>query len=200
MMRRVNPLVCVRHADDDPTISKQWGLYAADEGLHSRLFAKDLRVLGVSDETLYGTRPLFATEMLVGFCYQTLADRRDLGGLASIAHAYYVETVSSWTWPGMLDRMEQLLGRDCLKGHRAHVALDHREDHPGMVWNLCMRLVKTPADEALFEQYLRKLHSLLFAYMIEVGEVVKGGKPEALPIPAAVVQGLHTARPVAAAT
>ncbi|HEX7773897.1 MAG TPA: hypothetical protein VF435_15860, partial [Pyrinomonadaceae bacterium] len=37
MMRRVNPLACVRVAVDDPILCKQWGLYAADEGLHGRL-------------------------------------------------------------------------------------------------------------------------------------------------------------------
>src|SRR4051794_6158116 len=40
MMRKINPLACVRVSDSDPILCKQWGLYAADEGLHGRLFAK----------------------------------------------------------------------------------------------------------------------------------------------------------------
>lgn len=171
MMRRINPLACVRVAADDPVLCKQWGLYAADEGLHGRLFAKDLHAVGVTDEEIYSTRPLFATELLAGYLYQTLADEGPLGVISS---AYYVETVSGWTQPAWLDGMEAHVGREATRGARAHLTLDEKEGHIDLAWNMCMSLVKTPADEERFKAHLVKLHSLFVAYVIEVSQVVAG--------------------------
>lgn len=171
MMRRINPLASVRVAVDDPILCKQWGLYAADEGLHGRLFAKDLHALGITEEELYGTKPLFATELLAGYLYQTLADEGPLGVIAS---AYYVESVSGWTQPSWLDAMEAYVGHEATRGARAHLALDEKEGHIDLAWNMCMRLVKTPEDEERFKQHLVKLHGLFVAYVVEVSQVVAG--------------------------
>jgi hypothetical protein len=171
MMRRINPLACVRLAADDPVLCKQWGLYAADEGLHGRLFAKDLHAIGITDEMIYGTKPLFATELLAGYLYQTLADE---GALGVIASAYYVETVSGWTQPAWLDGMEAHVGHEATRGARAHLTLDEKEGHIDLAWNMCMSLVKTPEDEERFKQHLVKLHSLLVAYVLEVSQLVAG--------------------------
>src|SRR5689334_6122548 len=59
LMRKINPLGCIKAAALDPLLCKKWGLYAADEGLHSRMFARDLHTLGVGDDTIYATPPLF---------------------------------------------------------------------------------------------------------------------------------------------
>lgn len=169
LMRKINPLACVRVASVDPILCKQWGLYAADEGLHGRLFAKDLHTLGVTDEEIYGTKLLFATELLAGYLYQTLADE---GPLAVISSGYYVESVSGWTQPAWLDGMEKHVGHEATRGARAHLSLDGKEGHIDLAWNMCMRLVKTPADEERFKQHLVKLHSLFVAYVLEVTQLV----------------------------
>jgi hypothetical protein len=169
MMRKINPLACVRSSDLDPVLCKQWGLYAADEGLHGRLFAKDLHVLGVKDEEIYGTKPLFATELLAGYLYQTLADEGPLGVVSS---AYYVESVSAWTQPAWLEGMEKIVGREATRGARSHLGIDDTDHHVDLAWNMCMRLVKTPEDRMRFKRHLVRLHSLLVAYTIEVAGVV----------------------------
>jgi hypothetical protein len=169
MMRKINPLACVRVSDIDPILCKQWGLYAADEGLHGRLFAKDLHTVGVTDEEIYSTRPLFATELLAGYLYQTLADEGPLGVISS---AYYVETVSAWTQPAWLDGMASVVGAEATGGARSHLGIDEHDHHVDLAWNMCMRLVKTAEDRARFEKHLVRLHSLLVAYVIEVAAVV----------------------------
>lgn len=169
MMRKVNPLACVRASDIDPVLCKQWGLYAADEGLHGRLFAKDLHTVGVTDEEIYSTRPLFATELLAGYLYQTLADEGPLGVIAS---AYYVETVSAWTQPKWLEGMAQVVGAEATRGARSHLGIDEHDHHVDLAWNMCMRLVKTPESRAAFKRHLVRLHSLFVAYVIEVAAVV----------------------------
>ena len=171
LMRKINPLACVRVAEADPILCKQWGLYAADEGLHGRLFAKDLHVLGVTDEEIYGTKLLFATELLAGYLYQTLADEGPLGVIAS---AYYVETISACTQPAWLDDMEKIVGHEATRGARSHLGIDEKDGHVDLAWNMCMRLVKTPADEERFKQHVVKLHSLFVAYVLEVSRLAAG--------------------------
>jgi hypothetical protein len=168
LMRRVNPLVCTKVAATDPVLCKQWGLYAADEGLHSRMFAKDLHALGVGDEMIYSTPPLFATELLSGYLYHTLEAE---GALAVLASAYYVESISDKTQPAWLDNIEKHLGELYTRGSRAHLQLDEIESHVDLAWNMCMRLVHTPEDEKRFVEHVVKLHCLLGAYVIEVLDV-----------------------------
>lgn len=169
MMRKINPLASVRASQIEPVLCKQWGIYAADEGLHGRLFAKDLHVLGVTDEEIYTTPPLFATELLAGYCYQTLEEDGPLGVVSS---AYYVETVSAWTQPAWLDGMEKIVGREATRGSRSHLGIDDTDHHVDLAWNMCMRLVATDEDKARFKRHLVRLHSLFVAYVIEVAGVV----------------------------
>jgi len=165
LMRAVNPLVCTKIAAVDPVLCKQWGLYAADEGLHGRVFAKDLHAVGVTDKEIYATPPLFSTELLSGYLLHTLDKGDALGVLAS---AYYVESVSAKTQPGWLSNIELHIGEKCTRGSRAHLGLDEKERHVDLAWNMCMRLVKTPEEESQFITHVMKLHSLLSAYVVEI--------------------------------
>jgi Iron-containing redox enzyme len=168
LMRGVNPLVCTKVAASDPVLCKQWGLYAADEGLHGRMFARDLHTIGVSDEEIYATPPLFSTELLSGWLYHTLEQGDPLAVLAS---AYYVESVSDKTQPAWLENIERHIGEKATRGSRAHLSLDEKESHVDLAWNMCMRLVKTPEDEKRFLDHVLKLHSLLSAYVVEILEL-----------------------------
>ncbi len=168
MMRAVNPLVCAKIAAIDPILCKQWGLYAADEGLHGRMFARDLHAIDIADEEIYSTPPLFSTELLSGYLYHTLAQE---DALAVLASAYYVESISKKTQPVWLNNIEKHIGEKCTRGSRAHLNLDEKEGHIDLAWNMCMRLISTPEDEKRFVGYVLKLHSLLSAYVVEVMEL-----------------------------
>ena len=169
LMRKVNPLACVRVSNIDPILCKQWGIYAADEGLHGRLFAKDLHELGVTDEEIYSTPILFATELLAGYLYHTLTEEGPLGVITS---AYYVESVAGMTQPTWLEGMEKIVGRNATRGAHSHLNIDEKDGHVDLAWNMCMRLVKTPEDDARFKQHIIKNHSLFVAYAIEVATLV----------------------------
>jgi hypothetical protein len=173
LMRRINPMVCSAVAASDPVLCKQWGLYAADEGLHGRLFAQDLHTLGVADDTIYNTRPLFATELLSGYLLHTLQTE---GAMGVVASAYYVETVSERTQPRWLENIERHTGPQATRGSRAHLKIDEKQGHVDLAWNMCMRLVETSADEERFVEHVQKLHGLLSAYVVEVLNLTIGGK------------------------
>jgi hypothetical protein len=187
LMRGVNPLVCTKIAASDPVLCKQWGLYAADEGLHGRMFARDLHAVGIADEEIYSTPPLFSTELLSGWLYHTLEQDDPLAVLAS---AYYVESVSDKTQPAWLENIERHIGERCTRGSRAHLSLDEKESHVDLAWNMCMRLVKTPEDEKRFVSHVLKLHSLLAAYVVEVLELTVMQKEEAAAQSAAARQSV----------
>ncbi len=190
LMRRINPIVCTIAAKLDPVLCKQWGLYAADEGLHDRMFARDLLSAGLKEDQIYETPLMFATELLAGYLYYTLENE---GPLATVASAYYVESISAKTQPQWIKHMEERLGDGALRGSQAHLDQDREEGHIDLAWNMCMRLVKTPADEARFISHVRKLHALLSAYLTELHLSVFEKQDDLPAVPISAVQIAATA-------
>jgi hypothetical protein len=190
LMRAVNPLVCNLLAKIDPVLCKQYGVYGADEGLHDRMFARDLVAVGLTEDEIYNTEPLFSTQLLIGWLHYTIKNNDPL---ATIASAYYVESMSIATQPAWIEKMERHLGSGALKGSRAHVNQDIQEGHIDVSWNMCMRLVKTKQDEAVFIAHIRKNHSLFIAYLLEICTVVFDGKSEEGHVSSGAVRAYHDA-------
>ncbi|MFD6983835.1 hypothetical protein ACFWAX_24455, partial [Streptomyces sp. NPDC059956] len=130
-----------------------------------RMFAGDLHKVGMTDEEIYAIRPTFATELLNGYFYYTMATE---GPLAAMISGFYLEYIAGKTQPDWLDIMEQHVGADKTKGARAHLALDDDDDHVDMVWNLIMRVIKDESDEERFVEHLIKINSLFVSYFVEV--------------------------------
>ncbi|WP_327306638.1 hypothetical protein OG730_26840 [Streptomyces sp. NBC_01298] len=165
LKRAVDPLIANYWATRDPQLCKEWGLYGAEEGRHDRMFAGDLHKVGMTDEEIYAIRPTFATELLNGYFYYTMATE---GPLAAMISGFYLEYIAGKTQPDWLDIMEQHVGADKTKGARAHLALDDDDDHVDMVWNLIMRIIEDEADEERFVEHLIKINSLFVSYFVEV--------------------------------
>ena len=165
LKRAIDPIVANYWASRDPQLSKEWGLYGAEEGRHDRMFAGDLHKVGMSDAEIYKTKPTFATELLNGYFYYTLAVE---GPMASMISGFYLEYMAGKTQPDWLDVMEKHVGADKTKGARAHLALDDDDDHIDMVWNMTMRMVENEEDEERFIDHLIKINSLFVSYFVEV--------------------------------
>jgi hypothetical protein len=165
LKRAVDPLISNYWATRDPQLCKEWGLYGAEEGRHDRMFAGDLKLVGMTDEEIYSTKPTFATELLNGYFYYTLATE---GPLASMVSGFYLEYVAGRTQPDWLDAMEVHVGKEKTKGARAHLALDEDDEHVDMVWNMIMRQIKTEEDEERFVEHLIKINALFVSYFVEV--------------------------------
>lgn len=165
LKRAVDPLIANYWATRDPQLCKEWGLYGAEEGRHDRMFAGDLLKIGMIEEEIYSTRPTFATELLNGYFYYTLATE---GPLAAMVSGFYLEYMATKTQPDWLDIMEQHVGTDNTKGARAHVAFDIDDDHTDMVWNMIMRVIETEEDEERLIEHLIKINALFVSYFVEV--------------------------------
>jgi hypothetical protein len=195
LKRAVDPLIANYWASRDSQLCKEWGLYGAEEGRHDRMFARDLHDVGMTDEEIYATKPTFATELLNGYFYYTLATE---GPLASMISGFYLEFVAGKTQPQWLDGMEKHIGKEKTKGARTHLAHDIEDGHVDMAWNMIMRVIKTADDEQKFIEHLIKINALFVSYFVEVsqGALMQHARAEekAMVTPvAAIITALETA-------
>lgn len=155
----------------DPVTAKEWAEYTDDEMLHDRLFLADLQKVGVSTDEVYGTDPFLATKLLNGYFLYCL--EYEGTPLAAITSSYFLEFTTRKTQPDWLDSLDQSLGREKLKGARAHVNFDIQQDHTGDVWNVLMTLVKTEADEARLLQHFDHIYQLFAMYFVEAYDATR---------------------------
>ena len=162
----------------DPFAAQKWSKYTEEEMLHDRLFLKDLKNMGVSEDTVYGTDPLLATKLLQGYLYYTIEHEGPRGLLCK---SYFVEYTTKKTqalWNGNIKRS---LGEQAVKGAEAHLNYDLEEDHSTDVWNTLMAVVKTPEDEARVLYHLEVYYGLFIAYFNELASSTRAQVGERMP-------------------
>jgi len=146
--------------------AKKWAEYLEDEMLHGNMFGKDLEnMTGISMDDIYAHEPFLSTKLLNGYFYYTLEHE---GPMAALASAYFLENFSRKTQPDWLDNLEEIFGKDNLKGARAHVSYDIEVDHVDFVWNVLKSTVHNPDDAHKLVEHIRVLFSLFAAYFIEL--------------------------------
>ena len=171
LKRAVDPLIANYWSTRDDDLCREWGLYGAEEGLHTKLFSKDLEKLGMTREEVSDTPPTFATELLNGYFYYTMQVEDPL---ASMVSGFYLETVADRTQPRWLDSIEQHLDHGMTKGQRAHLAIDETDEHAEMVWNMINRRINSQEDRDRFKQHLVKINALFTAYFVEMTMMMVG--------------------------
>jgi hypothetical protein len=165
--KRVIDAHVIRHFTlTDPKCAKVWCNYTDDEMLHDRLFLGDLTRIGTPEEEVYGTDPTLATKLLNGYFLYCLEFENS--PMAAIASSYFLEYTTRKTQPDWLDNLEQRLGRDKVKGARAHVNQDIEEEHTDVVWETLMATVDGPEDEQKLFQHFENLFQLFCMYFTEL--------------------------------
>lgn len=150
----------------DPVNAKAWAHYADDEMLHDVLFAADLAKVGVPKDEIYSTEPMLATKLLTGYLQYGL--EYEGTPLALITSVYFVEYVTTRTQPMWLDNLEKVLGKERIKGQRAHVGTDLNDQHDDFVWQVLESLVKDEADEQRMLGHMADIARLWQLYFIEL--------------------------------
>ncbi|MEU5420098.1 iron-containing redox enzyme family protein [Streptomyces sp. NPDC020667] len=165
--KRTLDALALRHwTKTDPATAKKWAHYTEDEMLHDVLFAADLAKVGVTKEEIYATEPLLSTKLLTGYLQYGL--EYEDSPLALVASVYFVEYTTTRTQPSWLDNLEKTLGRDKIKGQRAHVGTDLDDDHDDFVWDVLAGLVRTPDDERRTLAHLKDIYQLWQLYFLEL--------------------------------
>ena len=170
MKRTIDALTIHYFTKTNPQLAKVWAKYTEDEMLHDTLFAKDLEKIGVQKEEIYKTEPMFTTKLLQGYFYYGL--EHEGWPLASLCSSYFIEYTTQKTQPKWLDNLETTLGKDKIKGQRAHVNHDLEDDHTDFVWDVITKLVKFPEDEQKVFSHLSNVYRLFEAYFNELYQTV----------------------------
>jgi hypothetical protein len=176
MKRVIDGLTIHYFTKHDPRLAKKWCQYTEDEMLHDSMFLADLERLGATREQVYGTEPFLATKLLQGYFYYGL--EHEGRPLASLSSSYFIEYTSSRTQGKWLDNVEKSLGKEAVKGSRAHVDHDDDDDHVDFVWDVLTSFVKTKADEEKIVSHLKNVYHLFMMFFIELHNTVFDKKPE----------------------
>jgi hypothetical protein len=169
MKRTIDGLTITYFTRHDPVLAKKWCQYTEDEMLHDRMFASDLDKVGVSKDEIYSQEPLLSTKLLQGYFYYGL--EHEGRPLASLCSSYFIETTSQKTQPKWLDHIETVLGKDKIKGQRAHVNHDADDDHVDFVWDVLMTFVKDEDDARQVFAHLDNVYELFCMYFRELHAV-----------------------------
>jgi hypothetical protein len=164
--RTVDALAIRYFTKVDPEAAKLWAHYTDDEMLHDKLFAADLAKVGVERDEIYATEPMLATKLLTGYLQYGI--EYEGTPLALIASVYFVEYTTTRTQPDWLNNLEKSLGKDKIKGQRAHVGTDLNDQHDDFVWGVLETLIKTPADEEKVLRHLEDIYCLWQMYFLEL--------------------------------
>ena len=189
--RTIDALALQYFTKVDPVAAKKWAHYTDDEMLHDKLFAADLAKVGVEKASIYATEPLLSTKLLTGYLQYGI----EFEGtpLALITSVYFVEYTTTRTQPKWLDNLEESLGRDKIKGQRAHVGTDLDDHHDDFVWGVLETLVPDAAAEDRVMLHLQEICRLWQMYFLElhqltVDPLTQIALPAPLPVPVPELQ------------
>ena len=166
MKRTIDALTIHYFTKRAPRLAKRWSEYTADEMLHDELFAADLAQVGVTRDAIYSTTPMLATKLLQGYFYYGL--EHEGIPLASLCSSYLIEYASLKTQPALIDNVERLLGAQCVKGQRAHLAHDDHDNHTDFVWDVLVQTACLPHDAARILDHVRHVYQLFEMYYREL--------------------------------
>jgi hypothetical protein len=158
-------------ARSNPRAAQKWAGYAEEEMLHDKLFLKDLKSLGVAEESVYRTEPLLSTRLLQGYLYYTLEHE---GPRGLVSKAYFLEYTTLKTQGLWNQNVKQSLGERAVRGANAHLAIDQNDGHSSDVWNVLMELTQTPEDEERVLGHMRMYCGLFTAYFHELAGRFQG--------------------------
>jgi hypothetical protein len=176
MKRTIDALAIHYFTKRDPRLAKKWCQYAEDEMLHDAMFFADLERLGMTREEVYKTEPFLATKLLQGYFYYGL--EHEGAPLANISSSYFIEYISDRTQRKWLANVEKSLGKDAVKGSRAHTEHDEEDDHLSFVWDVLSSFIKTKADEEKIVDHIKNVYHLFMMFFIELHNAVIEKKKE----------------------
>jgi hypothetical protein len=163
----------------NPFAAQKWCSYTEQVMLHDRLFLKDLKSIGVSEETVSGTDPLIATKLLQGYLYYTIEHEGPCGILSKSYFVEYITRKAQAVWSSNARHVV-----DGPAGAEVHLDHEQEHDHSAHAWNVLMAVVRTPEDEARVLYHLEVYCGLFIAYFNELASKVDGSLPP--PDPAGV--------------
>lgn len=153
-------------------LAQKLARYLEEEYGHDAMFLQDARRLGLSREEALSTPPFFATDLLIGFLYHSI----DVDGpMPTMVWNWFVEWYSDRYNERITCKAEEHLGRDVVRGARAHLAFDEDEGHVELMFSTVADVVRSGRDAEKVKQYLVRFVRLVGMYFQELHDATIGG-------------------------
>jgi hypothetical protein len=165
MTSRVDAIALARMIDEDYEAAAIWAKYAAEELTHDRLFLRDLRRHGYTEQAVLSIPPFRATFALVRYLTRQI---HDIGSIAAVAYSIYAEWSSSRYSTMVVSKAGQSFGDDHVRGSRAHLGIDENEDHYERMLEVASRLLPRHRRDVL-NGLIEAIGMLLRDYYRELG-------------------------------
>lgn len=139
--------------------------YLVEEYGHDKLFQKDLRHFGLSDEEIENTSPFITTHMLMD--YMKGAIDRD-GAIPTIVWNYFVEHYSDLYNQNITTKAAEVFGSDKVSGSQGHLDIDEAKDHVGLMTSLLTLGITNQDELKKANQYMKTFIYLIGLYFDEL--------------------------------
>ena len=136
---RTDALALSAMIGEDYDAARLWADYVQEEMCHDRLYLRDLARHGINLETVAATPPFASTQLLIAWLEQQIAR---LGSLPAVAYSVFVEWNSKRASPMAAERAAAAFGEDHVKGAMAHIAIDQRDRHDDMMFEIAEGVIE----------------------------------------------------------
>lgn len=166
-------------AREDYRAARLWGEYIEEEMNHDKLYLADLEQHGIDEAQVVSTPPLAATVDLIRTIEQNVLR---IGSLPAVAYSVFAEWNSERASPLAVARAASAFSERHVKGARAHIKIDERDDHYDMMLEVAGRVLRARGYPfEVMEQALRTVGTLLRAYFAELYWVTRDPARSNLP-------------------
>ncbi|WP_426172715.1 hypothetical protein [Massilia sp. TWR1-2-2] len=155
--------------------ARRWADYTAEEMKHDRFFLADLARHGWDAQRVLAVPPLRGTVALIDYLRRQIAS---VGSIAAVAYSIYVEWHSARFSRPAVERAEQALGAEFVKGAKAHLAVDVKEDHCQEMVDIAYLLAGHDAGLRVLRALVVDIAGLLRESFIELHLTVAEPAPE----------------------
>jgi hypothetical protein len=165
---RTDALALAAMLREDYDAARKWARYTEVELNHDRLYLADLHRHGYSTAQVLAVPPMHATVRLL----DTLDARiRQLGSLPAVVYSVFVEWNSERASAAAVERAAAELGPAYVAGSRAHLGIDEREDHLGVMLEVAEAVMRGRHDEDTFVALLQEVGDQFRAYFTELHHI-----------------------------
>jgi hypothetical protein len=163
----VDAYALYRVGSTDDHLAATLAQYLAEEYGHEHMFMRDIKQLGWTQEKVDGTRPLFSTELLMGYLYLCVNKE---GPAATTVWNYFVEWYSDQFNQTITNNARSQYGEDALRGSQAHLDYDESHDHDELMWKVVDRAISRWSTPETALRYADSFVKLIGDYFLELYE------------------------------
>jgi hypothetical protein len=156
--------------NEDYDAARWWSTYTAEELGHDRLFFKDLKEHGYSEEIILNTPPFKATLAMVNYIENEIARS---GALPAVAYSICAEWNCERVSATVVTKAEKQFSPGHVRGSKAHIGIDSKEDHYKIMLDVAHRLLLRNGSEKILIELLVKIMGFFGSYFSELHEASK---------------------------